>query len=343
MSGPPPDRCKVPQAFWRTLEHLGVRPPMVLRQARLPVTLHLSTQSFVTTAQLFAIWRAVEELAGDPGFGLKMVAASGRAGHQPAFLAAHYAADFRDAVARVDRFKRLGSCERFNFEERHGEFCIGKDWIYAAEPEPAVLVDMTFAYLLELGRRGTGQPITPVRLALQRPDPGGDLHRVYFNCPVRYGAPANSVVLRSSDLDRPFPGHNAEFLELLTPALAAAVADLHAPSTVGVQVKAALKRSLASGRPDVAEVARSLGMSERTLQRRITEEGATFRKLLAEARRELGRQLLADSTMEIDEVAFLLGYQDTSSFYRGFRDWEGLTPTRWRELHRVDAKPPLTH
>jgi hypothetical protein len=51
------------------------------------------------------------------------------------------------------------------------------------------------------------QPITPVRLALQRPDPGGDLHRVYFNCPVRYGAPANSVVLRSSDLDRPFPGH----------------------------------------------------------------------------------------------------------------------------------------
>ena len=175
---------------------------------------------------------------------------------------------------------------------------------------------------------------------MQRPDPGSDLHRAYFDCPVRYGAAANSLVLRSSDLARPFPGHNAEFLDMLTPALAAAVADLHAPSTVGVQVKAALKRGLASGRPDVAEVARDLGMSERTLQRRITEEGASFRKLLAEARRELGRQLLADPTMDIDEVAFLLGYQDTSSFYRGFRDWEGLTPTRWRELQREE---PLTH
>ena len=113
----------------------------------------------------------MEALAADPAIGLKMVAASDTAGHQPAFLAAHYAADFRDAVARVDRFKRLGSCERFSFEERHGEFSIGKDWAYAAEPEPDVLVDMTFAYLLEArptGHRPTDHAPAP-RLAEARP------------------------------------------------------------------------------------------------------------------------------------------------------------------------------
>ncbi|TIS12935.1 MAG: helix-turn-helix transcriptional regulator, partial [Mesorhizobium sp.] len=76
-----------------------------------------------------------------------------------------------------------------------------------------------------------------------------------------------------------------------------------------------------------------MGLSERTLQRRITEEGTTFRELLMEARQELGHQLLADLSADIDEVACLLGYQDTSSFYRAFRDWEGVTPNQWRELN----------
>uniref|UniRef100_UPI001E2C2ABF helix-turn-helix transcriptional regulator n=1 Tax=Ralstonia pseudosolanacearum TaxID=1310165 RepID=UPI001E2C2ABF len=99
------------------------------------------------------------------------------------------------------------------------------------------------------------------------------------------------------------------------------------------QVKIVLKRSLASGRPELPDVARELGMSERTLQRRITDDGGSFRGILIEARQELGRQLLADPSADIEEVACLLGYQDTSSFYRAFRGWEGVTPNRWRELN----------
>ncbi|WP_348632074.1 helix-turn-helix domain-containing protein [Mesorhizobium sp. M2E.F.Ca.ET.219.01.1.1] len=80
-------------------------------------------------------------------------------------------------------------------------------------------------------------------------------------------------------------------------------------------------------------------MSERTLQRRITEQGTSFRELLINARQELGRQLLSDPTADIDEVACLLGYQDASSFYRAFREWEGTTPNRWRELNFDVLKP----
>jgi AraC-like DNA-binding protein len=98
-------------------------------------------------------------------------------------------------------------------------------------------------------------------------------------------------------------------------------------------VKVVSKRSLASGRPDLADVARDLGLSERTLPRRITEEGKTFRYLFVEARRELSRRLLAEPTAEIEEVACLLGHQDTSSFHRAFRDWEGVTSNRWGELN----------
>ena len=71
-------------------------------------------------------------------------------------------------------------------------------------------------------------------------------------------------------------------------------------------------------------------MSERTLQRRITEEGTTFRQLLTETRHELVRQYLDNASFEITEAAFLIGYEDPNSFYRAFRSWEGKTPAEWR-------------
>jgi AraC-like DNA-binding protein len=89
----------------------------------------------------------------------------------------------------------------------------------------------------------------------------------------------------------------------------------------------------AGGFTRAPEIARELGVSERTLQRRMTEEASSFRQLLLEARQELGRHLLGDPAAEIEEIAYLLGYQDTGSFYRAFRDWEGLTPGRWRHLN----------
>lgn len=333
MSGVPLDKCKVPQAFWRAIQHIGLPPPAVLRQARLPSTLHLNAQGLVTTAQFFAIWNAIEHLTSDPGVGIRLVERTDTATHPPSSLAAFHARDYRDGLSRIARFKRLCTPEQLHFVEKDGECTITVEWLYATGPEPAIATDVAFASLVELGRRGTGQHLTPSRVELLRPGPSCAVHTAYFGCPIYYGAPRNALVLRTADLNRPFPGHNPELLEILTPALASSLGELKARSSIREQVKVVLKRCLASGRPELSDVASDLGMSERTLQRRITDEGATFRELLAEARQELGRQLLSDPAAEIDEVACLLGYQDASSFYRAFRGWEGLTPNRWRELN----------
>ena len=337
MNGVPADRCRVSQSFWRAVQQLGLQPSVVLRQARLPVTLHLSAQPLVTTAQLFSIWKALEELSGDPAFGIKFVEASDTAGHQPLFLAACYAADYRDGLSRIARFKRFASPEQFRIEENDSETSISRHWYHATEPEPPISVDVSFAFLLSLGRKGTGQHLTPIRVDFARAGTSTELHRSYFGCPLNFGAPHNMLVLKSADLDRPFPGHNLEILDILTPALKASLSDFGPDSTIKEQVKIVLKRSLASGRPDLGDVARDLGTSERTLQRRITEGGTTFRTLVMEARQELCRQLLPNASLEVDEVACLLGYQDTSSFYRAFRDWEGVTPSYWRARNGAGA------
>jgi AraC-like DNA-binding protein len=336
--GFPADRRKVPPGFWRAFEHLGVKPAALLRQARLPATLHLDPKALVTTAQDYAIWSALETLTGDPAIGIRFVQALESTGHQPLFLAACYASDYRDGIARIARFKRLCTPERVRLEEGDGQLAISRDSPYAMGPEPAVLADVSFCFMLELGRKGTGHAIKPKRVEFTRPGPASDLQQRFFDCPIHFGAERNRLVLRASDLDRPFPGHNPELLDILTPALSAALGESQVQGSVGEQVKVAVKRRLASGRPEVVDVAHDLGMSERTLQRRITQEGTTFRDLLTEARQELGRQFLSDPTIEVNEVACLLGYQDTTSFYRAFRDWEGVTPGRWRALD--EGEPP---
>lgn len=327
------DRCKIPRAFWRSMAHAGLAPAAVLRLARLPATLHLNPQALVSTDQYFALWKAIGQLAPEPGLGIALVTGSEAAKHPPFIVAAFHARDYRDGLERVARFKRLCTPEQLHIVEEGGECILASAWPYATEPEPAVATDVTFAMLLELGRRGTGQHVTPRRVEFVRTGPRDEVYRAYFGCPIRYGASRNALVLKSTDLGRPFPGHNPELLDMLTPALTAALGEIDARSPIREQVKVVLKRCLASGRPELSGVARDLGMSERTLQRRITDEGTTFRDLLAEARQELWRRLLADPAAGIDEVSCLLGYQDTSSFYRAFRDWEGITPNRWRELN----------
>jgi AraC-like DNA-binding protein len=152
----------------------------------------------------------------------------------------------------------------------------------------------------------------------------------YFGCPIKYRATRDALVLRAADLELPFVTHNDELLQMLVPQLENQLKDGRAKLSTLEQVKWVLKRLLSGCRPDVIMVARELGMSERTLQRRITEEGTTFRQLLNETRHELVREYLRDDSVEITEAAFLVGYEDPNSFYRAFRSWEGKTPAEWR-------------
>ena len=327
------DKCRLPQAFWRAAERMGLPAQALLRQAKLPATLHVTPNAWLTTAQYFALWRAVEALSQDPAIGLRMTNSTDSAVHPPATMAAFFALDFRDGLHRLARFKRLCAPEELSVTESGGECRVALRWLFAQEPEPDAAADVTFAVILELGRRGTGQHITPRRVEMVRSGSVTEAHRSYFDAPIRTGCAENALVLDAADLDLPFPGYNPDLLAIMEPSLAASLGEIKAQTSLAEQVKILIKRRLASGKPEIADIARELGMSERTLQRRVTEQGSSYRALLDDARQELGRQLLADDQNGIDDIAFLLGFQDTSSFYRAFRSWEGVTPAQWRGMH----------
>lgn len=327
------DRCRIPPAFWRAASRAGMQPEAILRQARLPAALHLAEDAWLTVEQYCALWRAVETLSGDPAIGITMSLATDVAGHPPATMSAFFARDYRDALARLARYKRLCTPEELEVVEEGTECVVSFDWAIAVDDEPDAIVDVTLAAILELGRRGTGSQIMPRRVELTRKGPVHGALTDYISAPVLCGRSRNLIVLSSADLDRPFAAYNPEMLAVLAPALANSLTEMKAQSSIADQVKVVIKRRLASGKPDVEEIARELGTSERTLQRRIANGGTTFRRLLDEARHEIGQQMLASGANGIDEIAFLLGYQDTSSFYRAFRSWEGVTPAQWRSVN----------
>jgi AraC-like DNA-binding protein len=83
-------------------------------------------------------------------------------------------------------------------------------------------------------------------------------------------------------------------------------------------------------------VARDLGTSRRTLQRRLADAGASYQGLLDETRREAAERYLTESSLSIAEVAYLLGYSEPSAFHRAFKRWFGRSPQGFRERLRSD-------
>src|SRR6201987_3903656 len=120
------------------------------------------------------------------------------------------------------------------------------------------------------------------------------------------------------------------------------IAGLKARQTTSSRAKWVLKRLLGREHTDIHEVGRELGMRSRTLQRRIAEEGSSFRQLLSDARRELARIYLQHPSLGLSKTASLLGYEDPKSFLRAFRMWERVTPTEWRARQRRECsiRPP---
>jgi len=196
------------------------------------------------------------------------------------------------------------------------------------------MVDLGLSWILCVGRRGSDGEITPLRLELTRPVKHRGLLEKHFGCRVRFNADRNALVFRSSDLNRPFVTQNEELLAIIGNHLDSELKAENAGVNAGQQVKDTLKRSLAGKRPTLQDVAQELGMSARTLQRRLTDANLTFQQLLEETRRELARHYLTQHTVELPEVAFLLGFEDANSFFRAFHAWEGTSPTEWRERSR---------
>jgi AraC-like DNA-binding protein len=319
------------------LEELGVRASAVLRRAGLPQGFIDQPRVLLKTEELFALWRAIGEVSANPAIGLLLGTETKTERFHPIGLAALSTESFGSAIDQMARYKQLTCPEEILQERDDEEWSIQFRWLLADEIEPPVLNECCFAWVLSIARHGTGMRLSPLRVEFVQPRAQVKTMERHFACPVVCGAARNAIVFRAADAQRPFVTRNAELLGMLAPQFEEELRQENGDENFIERVRVAIQQKLAGRRPNIEDIADALHISSRTLQRRLQEEGASFQRVLEEARHQLARHYLNNSVLELNEAAYLLGYADSSSFVRAFRTWEGIPPARWREEQRAKA------
>jgi AraC-like DNA-binding protein len=322
------DLVPMPSGLLERLAALGVDVPRVLRDAH--ISHDLTPRARVTTREFFAFWHAVERWGGGRELGLRLGTEARMHQLDVASHAACHAPTFGDALKTFARYKRLICPEEVSVDTAGDEAHLRFHWILADEHPPLILVDATFASVVALGRRGTGTPISPRRIELTRRCADEAVLTRHFGCEIRFDAPIDLLVFERSVLTAPFLTYNEDLLAFLLPGLEAALNEPGMPRTLIDDVRTTLSRHLHGERPTIGAIAKELGMSARTLQRRLAEVGTTYQEALDGVRRQVACRLLANTDLDAGAVAFLLGFEELNSFTRAFSAWEGTTPSRWR-------------
>jgi AraC-like DNA-binding protein len=302
----------------------------VLRSAKLPRSRFRVARPQGTTAEFFALWRAVEQSGADADIGLRLGADAISSYEDVAVLAALHSATLGEGLQKLARYKRLVCPERVWIDLENGEARIRFEWLLADSDPPTLVTDLLFAFVLGLAQRGTMRPVRPRRIELTRRRANEAVLRRHFRCELRFDAPRDLMVFDEAALALPMVNRNPQLLSVLLPGLELAVAKNGHGRTLVDDVRLSLSEMMYGARPAIAEVAKSLGMSARTIQRRLGELGTTYQHVLDDVRKRSARRLLANTDLGTSEIAFVLGFEEVNSFMRAFHAWEGTTPAKWR-------------
>lgn len=193
-------------------------------------------------------------------------------------------------------------------------------------------VEFSFATMLSCFRELTASDIRPVRIEFEHAPPKDlSLHSEFFQCPLQFNQDSNRLYLNNSVLNLPVRTANKRLLQALLPFLEEQRKLRSQPTSLLNKVSLAIAAELKSGRVGLLQIADSLHMSVRTLQRRLGELDMEFGELVEEIRRAHALEYMGDSSYRITDVALMLGYRDVSSFSRAFRRWTDLTPSEYRK------------
>lgn len=282
---------------------------------------------------LRAFFDDAARMLDDPLLGVHMARAMNRGAFGVLAFSSRLAPTVREALARLSRYIRLSNdTVEVGFEEDAREGVIRQRVPGRAEALGRHANEFFVAVLLEEGRHALGAALQPSRVFVAHDRPRGvDLAAALGVPRVEYGAGANGLAFPRALLDQPFSAGDPSLLSYLDAQAQKALSDRDDGKGFLGEVRRVVRADLNQGTPNLARSARLCGMSRRTLQRRLEEEGTSFQRLVDEAREDVSRTLVADPSVPLSRVARVAGYADERPFLRAFKRWTGQTPTAYRE------------
>lgn len=284
-----------------------------------------------------ALWEAAAAAAGDADLGLHAAESLQPGEFDVIDYAVRSAPDVREALARLARYNRLVHDLAVIEVTDTGRGVDITHRFDARDVAPSRHAsEFTLASVLVVAAQATGAPMPAHRVELAHPEPAATSeHQRVFGVRPRFGAGASVLALSRGSASRRVLTADPALSRILT-AHADALLAARGPAAPSVadQVRRCLAQHLENGPPALAQVARHLHTSERSLQRRLREEGTRFAEVADGLRHELALRYVADPKLSLGEVAYLLGFAEPSAFHRAFRRWTGTTATALRRAAR---------
>jgi AraC-like DNA-binding protein len=286
------------------------------------------------------LWETAAEHTGDPSFGLH-AAESLRAGVFDVLdYAIRTAPTLTTALQRLVRYSRLEHASAV-FElvstetATRIEHSFGSSAVLPCRQE----AEFTLASIVVIGREIVTGGIQPIAVEFMHRMPLDTSEHVrIFDVLPRFAARVNALELEAATMNRSIITADPALSRIIERHAEAALASVGpAPESTTERVRRILGKTLPEGDCSIATVAPRLGLSARTLQRKLESEGETFAGVLDGVRRDLGLRYLKEGTLTLAEIAYLLGYSEPSPFHRAFKRWTGSTPRSLR--HESKRRP----
>jgi AraC-like DNA-binding protein len=238
-----------------------------------------------------------------------------------------------DALRNAERYSRINNeGVRLHFSMQDGTAAIALDYVNVDRDAEMHHMEFWLVTLVRICRQVTNGRLAPSRLKMKhtRAETSAEF-RDFFGVDIEFGANADEICFPQPTGLLPVVGRDEYLNELLRRYAEEALASKPRERlTVRSKAEDILPKLLPHGKAVASEVARQLGMSSRTLSRKLADEGTSFAEILEQLRAALAKRYLNDETLPVSEIAWLLGYREVSSLTHAFKRWTGMTPRRFR-------------
>ena len=315
----------------RALRIEGVEPMALFEAADIDPAVVINPDRRIPRENMAQLWILAEEATGDECIGLLAAAQLQPAILQGMGLAILASSTIYDVLRRLVRFAHICSTGVDLSLEERGSY-VDLEFRHFGGQEPCwVSQDFSIGIGIQLCELTLGEYFSPFEVDCRRPEPADpDRYQALLGTRVHFGCELNRVRFVKNDITEQLASANPELARLNDEQAEAYVASFTRVSTSRT-VAGKIIEHLPDGPPSQKEIAEALHVSNRTLQRKLKEEGTSFIDLLQDARLSLAKKYLAQPQRSIVEIAFLLGFSEPSTFSRAFKRWTGTAPAEYRK------------
>ena len=324
------------KAIMATLAGHDVNAHGLLEDAGIDAHALQDAQGRLPHQQVMTLWALAEAATADPCLGVHVAQHISPSSFQAVGLVLMHSGSLYDMLNRLVQYgHHIAGHAPLQLSVRDTTLEVHLQVSPPPEHTPMSAIDATACLITYAARLIHGPGLRPLELRLQRPAPAQEMarfSRAFYRAPIEFGAADNVIVFDRVAAQAPLTPDDTSILRIHD-ALLSQLESTHSAHTILNQVQEQLITWLPEGEPSHVRMAAALQISARSLQRRLSDAGTTYRAVLQQTRLDQAQTLLRRSNLSISDVAYQLGFSDVSTFTHAFRRWTGYAPRDWRKLH----------